>query len=195
VIESINGLWDRLDALPRATRWAVYAMLGLVLFLIWSSYVEPKRVELSQAADEIVNDVKELRDFDATTLSDRNINTVAITIGEVESPGSAIDGSLTMQKKIIDFLEKYNATVNDVSVRGGNKMKSGMLPKNVRNKRMKTMDGDISFEAVAEDVTKIIADIESSPSIKRITQVRMVKAAAARSLTVSLKFEAWVIAE
>ncbi|MCA9296212.1 MAG: hypothetical protein KC983_06830, partial [Phycisphaerales bacterium] len=189
------ALWDRLDALPRAMQWAVYAMFGLILFLIWSSFVEPQRVAWSQQADEMVSNVKELREFDATTLSDRAINTVAITIGPVESPGSAKDGSQRMQEQIIDILERNNATVNDVSVRSGNRMRAGTLPKNVRNKRVMTKDGDVSFEAVAEDVTKIIAEIESSPSIERITQVRMVKGSAARSLNVTLKLEAWVIAE
>jgi len=186
------GLYERIQALPRAGQWSLYAMIGFMLFLVWSEVLNPRAVDWANKADRIVANVEELRTYADGARNQREIRSVALAVGPVQPPRKQKQGRSAIQEKVMAVLQKYDASDDDFSVRGGAKLSNKMLTKNAGVQRIRRIEADVSFVATAENTTRIIAELESSPVIERITQVRLVRAGDRRALSVALDLECWV---
>jgi hypothetical protein len=72
-------------------------------------------------------------------------------------------------------------------------MRSGSLPGIGRvGQFVERVIGDIRFEATQEEVLKVISDLESSPWIDGVSDVRLTKQSG-RMIRVDLSVEAWVV--
>ena len=73
-------------------------------------------------------------------------------------------------------------------------MRSGSLPGIAgAGKVIEQVIGDIRFEATQENVLKVISQLESSPWIDAVSDVRLTKQDG-RMIRVDLSVEAWVVA-
>ncbi|MEM7228106.1 MAG: hypothetical protein AAF432_04745 [Planctomycetota bacterium] len=193
MIRQINTLWDRLDEQPRVMQWAFWALVGMVLFVIWSYFLSPIATDWAASADRITADVEKIKNADDPTLEQFEIRQVATAIGPVAVPGPEEQGKSDLNDEIIRILQDNNASNQSVVVRDGQRMRRGTLQGVVQSKRIMRIDADVRFEASDADLTTILTQLESSPAVETISLVRIVKAGGPYMLDVSMKLEAWVI--
>jgi len=190
--EQLTQLFERFQQMPRAMRWAVYAVAGISVFLLWDTYLEPVYRDWSAAADKIESNNREVRQakYDATV---GRLQQVVKAIGPVELPGSAADAQDEITRLVSELISDYRSVANDsFQIR-----ERGALPRNaVRdltkpNERIAQLVGDLRFDAHAQDAFSIIAELESHPAIEKINQISLQRQPN-QNVTVRMEIEAWV---
>ena len=116
------------------------------------------------------------------------------SFGDVELPREKSNGATAMTDAVHTIL-KSNSVRNDEYTRTkSSKMRSGSLPGIAgAGKVIEQVIGDIRFEATQENVLKVISQLESSPWIDAVSDVRLTKQDG-RMIRVDLSVEAWVVA-
>jgi hypothetical protein len=184
-----NSLTQSFQQLPRALKWAVVAAFGLILFLIWSSYLDPIAQDFNRDAEQIeskVRDVRSIRD-----LNDQTKKLIEV-VGPVEFPKSEAETSAAVDALVNGLLKKHNASNPNFSLRTTSALPKAALPGVVRNNRVERLTGDLKFDASPQAAAAIIAELESSPDIESINSVRMTRDTSGK-VKVQLALEAWVL--
>jgi hypothetical protein len=193
----MSALEHRLEqfrALPRSMRWALMGAAGVALFLVWDSASRPVTESWQAKADELQADlarVRSSRDL-GQELKHRAKMDLVVAFGPVEIPGSEADGKKGLTDAVNEILRDYSISDNSFDLRQSGRLPKGSLSAIARGKRVTRLRGDLRFEAAVEDVTDIIAQLESSPQIESISSVRLNKLGN-RRLQVYLILDTWVL--
>jgi hypothetical protein len=191
-----QSLLDRFLALPRALQWAGLGALGLLLFLIWDSYLKDLTDEINLKSQRILTQVAEVRSAADTTavLNTAELRPVVQAIGAVAKPRSETAGAGAFTDVVNSLVKKHGISDHSFSLRA-----RGKLPKNAligalpAGKRAERMTADLKFSAKPEVALAALADIESSPDIEQVSSVRLVKDTNGK-VKAHYVLEAWVIA-
>lgn len=187
-----HPLIQRFRQLPRALQWASIAVVGFALFLAWSDYLEPLRVDWASQADRIESHVKQVRDTEHQVKEFARRRDLVSNIGPVRVPLNESEGATAFTAAVNDILAKHNASNPSFGDRGRSRMPRGALTTITSSeRRIDRITAEVKFDARPEDAAAIIADLESSPHVEAVNSVRMTKDAGGR-VKVHLTIEAWV---
>lgn len=186
--EQAADLRARYDALPSRQRWLVLGVLVVLGWLVADEFLwaparswaaESERIE--QALDRGTR-----RETSVTSDLRRSV----ATFGAVQAPGPAANGREALARSIDEVLRKHKVAGYSYEARTGQRVKdadAGML-----GAAIDRLQAEVKFEVKAEDLPKVIADLESSPVIDGISTLRIDKNEQTRKITVQATIEAWV---
>jgi hypothetical protein len=189
------SLLNRFLALPRAIQWAGLGAVGLLLFLIWDSYLKDLADDINLQSEQILSQVAEVRGArdTAVALTKPELKPVVEAIGAVARPRSETVGAGAFTDVVNDLVRTHGISDHSFSLRA-----RGKLPKNAlvgalpAGKRAERMTADLKFSAKPEVALAVLADLESSPDIEQVSSVRLVRDANGR-IKAHYVLEAWVI--
>jgi len=186
--EQAADMRGRFGALPTRQRWLVAGTLAVLGWLVADELVwaparawaaESERIE--QALDRGAR-----RESTVTTDLRRSV----ATFGPVALPGPAANGREELARAIDDVLRKHKVGGYSYEARTGQRVKDADA--GILGSAIDRLQAEVKFEAKAEDLPKVIADLESNPVIDGITSLRIDKNEQTRKITVQATIEAWV---
>ena len=186
----MNEFLTRLNSWPRSMRWVFWASLFTVAFLIWDSTIAELGASWSVDADKIEMQIQEVNTPLLITTSVKNSIT---SFGEIELPRPKADGASSMTDSVHEILRKHNVKDDEYPRTKTSRMKSSAL-RGIANpsQQIEQVIGDIRFVATQEEVLRVISDLEGSPWIDAVSDIRLTKKDG-RMIRVDLTVEAWVI--
>lgn len=190
MIPQIRTFLDRVRSWPRAIQWAFWATSITACFLLWDTTIADLGAKWSAKADTLERQITEINQPILLTSNLRNAMTA---FGEVELPREKAEGASAMTNAVHDILANHAVKNDEYTRTKTTRMRSGSLPGVGRaGQTLEQVIGDIRFEATQEDVLLVISDLESSPWIDGVTDVRLTKQDG-RMIRVDLSVEAWVV--
>ena len=186
----MNEFLVRVSTWSRAMQWAFWAGVITIAFLVWDSSVAELGASWSSRADEIELQIKEVNTPILITSSVKN--SVA-AFGEIELPRTKSDGAAAMTEAVHEILSSHNVKDDEYTRTKTSKMKNSAM-RGIANsgQQLEAVIGDIRFEATQENILKVISDLESSPWIDTVSDIRLTKKDG-RMIRVDLSVEAWVL--
>ena len=186
----MNEFLVRVSTWSRAMQWAFWAGVITIAFLVWDSSVAELGASWSSRADEIELQIKEVNTPILITSSVKN--SVA-AFGEIELPRTKSDGAAAMTEAVHEILSSHNVKDDEYKRTKTSKMKNSAM-RGIANsgQQLEAVIGDIRFEATQENILKVISDLESSPWIDTVSDIRLTKKDG-RMIRVDLSVEAWVL--
>ena len=183
---------DQVASWPRAMQWAFWATTITIAFLVWDTTIADLGAKWSAKADTLERQIAEINQPILITSSLRN---AMIAFGEVELPREKARGASAMTDAVHDILANHAVKNDEYTRTKTTRMRSGSLPGIGRvGQTIEQVIGDIRFEATQEEVLMVISDLESSPWIDGVSDVRLTKQDG-RMIRVDLSVEAWVVSD
>jgi len=191
MMQGIERFFNQVSTWSRAMQWAFWAAAFTVAFLIWDSTVAELGSNWSSQVEQKELQLQELQR--PTTLTSSVKNAIA-SFGEVELPRAKSDGASALTESVHTILSNHRVNDDEFTRTKTTRMKSGSLP-GIGNagENIEQVIGDIRFEATQEEVLLVISELESSPWIDAVSNVRLTKQDG-RMIKVDLSVEAWVVA-
>lgn len=194
--QQTQQLWQQFRQYPRALQWAIIAAFGIVLFLIWNDYIFALGQDWKLKGDAIISQVHEVRDAERLEARFRSIRDSIRSLGPVEVPSEEKQAAAAFDAVVNSLIsDKYASEISgeNFSKTRGDRLRKGSLPGIIgAGERGEKIRGELEFESTPEVAMKIIADLESSPAIEEITEVRLSKSGN-RNVKVKLQMESWII--
>lgn len=190
MIPRMQTFLEKVTSWPRSMQWAFWASSLTIAFLVWDTTVAELGAKWSAQADTIERQVAEVNQPILLTTSLRNAMTA---FGVVELPREKAEGATAMTDAVHEILSSHAVKDDEYTRTKTTRMRSGSLPGIGRvGQSIEQVIGNIRFEATQEEVMKVISDLESSPWIDAVSDVRLSKQDG-RMIRVDLSVEAWVI--
>ncbi len=182
---------EQVASWSRAMQWAFWAGLLTIAFLIWDSTISKIGADWSS---QVVTKEQQLIDLQRPTTYTSSVRDAVSSFGIVELPRTKNAGAASLTEAVLDILSKHDVKDDEYTRTKTNRMSSGSL-KGIgsSNEHIEQVIGDIRFEASQEDVLHVISELESSPWIDVVSDVRLTKKGG-RFIRVDLSVEAWVVA-
>lgn len=190
-MSSLEKVIQQVRQMPRATQWAVYALLGLFLFLIWDQVVWPLTNDWKQRADAIHNDVRQVKTSQELLEQFQSLQSQIIALGEVKLPGDKARRISAVQSSVNEILGKHSVSEQSFSITDG-RVKRGTLASVSGIRKLGAIKGELQFTSTPKIAAAIIAQLESDENIEFISVIRFTKAPG-KKVKVKLTLEAWVI--
>ncbi len=189
-MQGIERFFNQISTWSRAMQWAFWAASFTVAFLIWDSTIAELGANWSSQVEQKELQLLELKQPTTLTSSVKN---AIVSFGNVELPREKSDGASALTESVHTILETHRVKDDEFTRTKTTRMKSGSLPGiGKTDENIEQVIGDIRFEATQEEVLKVISDLESSPWIDAISNVRLTKQDG-RMIKVDLSVEAWVV--
>ena len=188
----ITQFVERVTQWPRAMQWAFWATVATFAFLVWDSTIATVGADWASQVHAMEDKIAELKK--PTTMTS-TIKSSVTAFGEVTLPRKKTKGAAELTEAIHDIFAKYRVKNDEYTRTKTNKMKSGSLPGIASSGEfIEQVIGDIQFDASQEDVMHVIAELEGSPWIDAISDIRLTKLEG-RMIRVDLSVEAWVVSK
>lgn len=196
-----SGLLSRAGALysglPRAGRWLFWAVAGAGAYF---GIVEPTLDATNALATQA--DASKLWIDRAVDQADRRTeadSVMALNVsrfGEVLPPGEFNIVAKDLDIVVDDALKARGVTGYKTTKRRpsplGREAMTGVLP---ANREVQRIGVEVSFEATAELVAAVVADLERSPSITAVSEVNLKSGADKKKVQATIVPEAWIFVE
>ena len=173
------------EKMSRSSRLIFGLGIVLVVFLLWSSLIDPVSAGWSDAADNIAAQTARVEKAASQTAAQQS-NVVAF--GPLASP-------LQRSTESQDMLEAVNAIMSEFAVRGYefDEASSAVRVGGSSLPGIDRIKATLGFEAEHEKAIEIIGAIEDSPAIEAISNARVQQSkVGGRVLAIELTIEAWV---
>jgi hypothetical protein len=171
--------------MSRSSRLIFGLGIVLIIFLLWSSVIDPISAGWNDAADDIATQTARVEKATSQAAAQRS-NVVAF--GPLASP-------LQRSTESQDMLEAVNAIMSEFAVRGYEFDEASSAVK-VGGSSLRGIDrikATLGFDAEHEKAIEIIGAIEDSPAIEAISNARVQRSkVGGRVLAIELTIEAWV---
>ena len=184
-------IWQRFRQLPRAIQWAAYAAAGTFLFIGVSDYVWPLAEDWNQKAARIelkVQSVREGQEIASHLLRMRN---PVVAHGSIQIPDEAGEGGPALDAAVAAVMNRHSIR-HTYDRRAPVRLKGSLATITGGQNAAQSISAELRFEASPEDAVAVIEELESSPDIEAISNVRITRITGARRLKVQLTLEAWV---
>ncbi len=188
-------MWQKFSNFPRAVQWVLIAAVSFLAYMAYSDYIWTVVDDWNKQADVIE---KRIQDAQTTSNQGRGIpmmSSLVRGVGPVEEPQRNIDDARSALKRTINAILKRHS-VNDDDLRDNPSIR---MPAQTLNEltngtaRVDSLSGILKFEADVDTTMAIISELESSPDIESISDVRLTKiSSGAKKLSVRLTVVAWV---
>ena len=173
------------EKMSRSSRLIFGLGIVLVVFLLWSSLIDPVSAGWSDAAYNIAAQTARVEKAASQTAAQQS-NVVAF--GPLASP-------LQRSTESQDMLEAVNAIMSEFAVRGYefDEASSAVRVGGSSLPGIDRIKATLGFEAEHEKAIEIIGAIEDSPAIEAISNARVQQSkVGGRVLAIELTIEAWV---
>ena len=181
----ISRAQSEFERMSRSSRLIFGLGIVLIIFLLWSSVIDPISAGWNDAADDIATQTARVEKATSQAAAQRS-NVVAF--GPLASP-------LQRSTESQDMLEAVNAIMSEFAVRGYEFDEASSAVK-VGGSSLPGIDrikATLGFEAEHEKAIEIIGAIEDSPAIEAISNARVQRSkVGGRVLAIELTIEAWV---
>ena len=181
----ISRAQSEFERMSRSSRLIFGLGIVLIIFLLWSSVIDPISAGWNDAADDIATQTARVEKATSQAAAQRS-NVVAF--GPLASP-------LQRSTESQDMLEAVNAIMSEFAVRGYEFDEASSAVK-VGGSSLPGIDrikATLGFDAEHEKAIEIIGAIEDSPAIEAISNARVQRSKlGGRVLAIELTIEAWV---
>jgi hypothetical protein len=190
----------RWQAMPRAMRWAVYALIG---FAAYFALIEPAIDKTNALANRADIHEATLRAFTAEGgAQQKHVQTLELGMrrfGEVEFLGDESTRPLQFNAAV-DRILREHAVSNAKSVTKPASLGQGVLTAKMGSEyRVVRLVRDIEFDAPPEAVAAVVAELERTPVVATVSRVMVRrlegKAPGDRSVHATITAEAWMAAK
>ncbi len=186
--------WLSFRQLPRAARWGLTALLGVILFVVWNDYILGVTGNWNRAAEDMMAKVEQAAGGDQRLQSLRVLRPAVLGLGVVEEPGNEAAAENALNDIINEVLKRHTVSKDSFSYRGPSKMRRGTLSRVIDpGERVASISGDLRFESTPQQAIEIIAELESSRWIDAISTLRLTRLAGPRKIRVDLTVEALIV--
>ncbi len=186
----MNEFMGHVRSWSRAMQWAFWTAVITISFLIWDSTVAELGSSWSARADEIELQIKEVN---TPILFTSSVKNAVAAFGEVELPRLKANGAAAMNEAVHEILSSRQVEDDEYTRTKTSKMKkSAMRGIASSGQQLEEVIGNIRFEATQEDILKVISDLEGSPWIDTVSDIRLTKKEG-RMIRVDLSVGAWVV--
>ena len=185
-------IWQRFRQMPRAIQWGAYAVAGTFLFIGINDYVWKQAGAWTAEADRIEMQFQSVREGQKIASTLRSMRDPLVAHGEIRMPDQAGEGSPALDAAVADVMNRHS--IRHTYDRRAPVTRKGSLATITGGRdEAQTISAELRFEASPEDATAVIAQLESSPDIEAISNVRITRITGGqRRLKVQLTLEAWV---
>jgi hypothetical protein len=191
---STQNLWQRYTRLPRAGQWAIVAGIGVALFMIWNDYVLSWAAAWNEQADELLADAREAAGGERRASRVDGLRNTIQGLGPVQRPGAESQAELALNDAVNNVLKRHTVSRDSFNYRGPTKLPRGTLSRILRpGQQVERITGDLRFDATPEAAIAIIGELEASPTIEAVSDVRITKQSGPRKVTVDLTVESWIV--
>lgn len=190
VREQASSLRARFDALPVRQRWFVVAALAVAGYLLVDEYVWSwsRAWQAESAQIEAALGRGAARRAPASV----DLARAVATFGAVEPPADAARGREELAQAIEDVAKAHKVAGYSYEVRVGPRVKDPDAV--VLAPAVERIQAEVRFDTTAEELPRIVADLESHPAIETISALRIQRNDQARKMNVQATIEAWVVA-
>jgi hypothetical protein len=190
---STQTIWQRYRRLPRAGQWAVVAVLGIALFMIWDYYVLSLAAAWNEQADDLLADAREAAGGERRLSRMNGLRNTIQGLGPVQRPGTESQAELALNDAVNEVLKRHRVSDDSFNYRGPEKLPRGTLSEVLRtSQRAERITGDLRFDASPTEAIAIIAELEASPTIEAVSDVRMTLQGG-QKVRVDLTVESWIV--
>ncbi|MHC4709371.1 MAG: hypothetical protein ACYTA3_02855 [Planctomycetota bacterium] len=191
---STQTIWRRYRRLPRAGQWAVAAALGAVLLIIWTDYVLALAAVWNEQADALLADAREAAGGERRLSRMNGLRNTIQGLGPVQRPGTESQAELALNDAVNEVLKRHRVSDDSFNYRGPEKLPRGTLSEILRtSQRAERITGDLRFDASPTEAIAIIAELEASPTIEAVSDVRMTLQGGRQKVRVDLTVESWIV--
>jgi hypothetical protein len=191
---STQSIWQRYRRLPRAGQWAVAAGMVTVLLLIWTDYVLSWAADWNLKADALLADAREAAGGDRRLSRMNGLRNTIQGLGPVHRPGTASQAELALNDAVNEVVKRHPVSDDSFNYRGPEKLPRGTLSQILRpGQRVERITGDLRFDASPTEAIAIIAELEASPTIEAVSDVRMTLQGSRQKVQVDLTVESWIV--
>ena len=180
----------RFDALPSRQRWLVVAALAVAGYLVVDEYVwswsRAWRAESMQVEAALA------RAAARRAPASVDLARAVATFGPVEPPADAARGREELAQAIEDVAKAHKVAGYSYEVRVGPRVKDPDA--SVLAPAVERIQAEVRFDTTADELPRIVADLESHPAIEAISALRIQRNDQARKMNVQATIEAWVVA-
>jgi hypothetical protein len=180
----------RFDALPSRQRWLVVAVLAVAGYLLVDEYVWSWSRAWQAESAQIEAALRRAAARRAPASVD--LARAVATFGPVEPPADAARGREELAQAIEDVAKAHKVAGYSYEVRVGPRVKDPDA--SVLAPAIERIQAEVRFDTTAEELPRIVADLESHPSIEAISALRIQRNDQARKMSVQATIEAWVVA-
>lgn len=185
-------LIERFKQLPLAGRALVVVVGVALLFVFMDDYTWGYAREWMRRGDQLESLLK--RGAARQAALPKEIERAAIAFGSVEVPSDEATTSQSLAKAINGILRTHHIANSGYESLSGGKLPSSAMPAVAgAGRRLERIRGQVSFDADADEVAPILADLESDPAIDGIYSLRLNKVPDTRKVTVKLVIESWAL--
>ena len=187
-------LWHSFRQLPRAAQWGIGAVVGGVLLLLWNDYVLRLTDDWNRESKRLLARVDKAAGSEQRLQSLRRLRPAVLGIGPVTAPGREAHAERALNQVINDVLKVHPVSRDSFSYRGPSKLRRGTLSRVLGpGEQVERITGDLRFDATPTEAIAIIAELESSPWVDAISNLRMTRQPGPRKVRVDLTIEAWIV--
>lgn len=186
----MNEFLANVKTWSRAMQWAFWAAVITIAFLVWDTTIAQLGANWSATADEIELQIQEVN---TPILLTSNVKNSVAAFGAITLPRSKAQGAAAMTDAVHEILLSHQVKDDEYTRTKSSKMKNGAM-RGIANsgQQLEAIIGDIRFEATQENILKVISDLEGSPWIDAVSDIRLTKKDG-RLIRVDLSVEAWVL--
>lgn len=190
-MSAIRNIHDQLRQQPRAMQWAVYAVFGLALFMIWDQAAAPLAMDFKNRADAIQDKVRQVQAGTRLVREFKSMKSQVAAIGVVKLPGDKARRTSAVQSIVNEILQKYSTSEESFGLKEG-RVSRDTLSSVTGGRRLDALQGDLQFTSTPKVAAAIIAELEADPNIEFIRTIRINKAPG-KKVKVRLTLEAWAL--
>jgi len=191
---SAGGLFDRAFsqylALPRAGRWLALAVIGFGGFTVLDSWAWPLADKLSSRADRLEK-VLQRASARAEGLP-RDVREAAVAFGPNAVLGDEASGKERLTSLIAEVFKKRNVSQGQ-DVRPGQPLPATVAQSlgSISDAKLGKTVAELQFKATPDAVLAIIAELESSPEVDAIGDIRLDYDPKDKRVGVQMSVEKW----
>ena len=191
---SAGGLFDRAFsqylALPRAGRWLALAVIGFGGFTVLDSWAWPLADKLSSRADRLEK-VLQRASSRAEGLP-RDVREAAVAFGPNAVLGDEASGKERLTSLIAEVFKKRNISQGQ-DVRPGQPLPATVAQSlgSISDAKLGKTVAELQFKATPDAALAIIAELESSPEVDAIGDIRLDYDPKDKRVGVQMSVEKW----
>lgn len=198
----MTHLLDAFRSMPRAGRWLAYLVAVCIAFFL---VVQPILNAIDRIDARADGAMSELGDQgSARQAQEQSGNEVRLgmtALGQVAFPGEPAERSEAFNRKVNEILAKHEVK-GDRRVMRTAPLEPGPLDAvKGEGRRIDRLIMDLQFDASPEQVSAVLAELESTPEVAAISRVQLRREAAGeggkpagRTIRANLSAEAWLLA-
>ncbi len=186
---------SRLSEMPRATRWGLLALVGLVVYFgvfePWLGAVQSLSAQASAKTAELANLSGRAGSIEAAKAS--MLQGLA-RYGEGTLPSDSAAGSIALNKRLEAVLQEHAVKGATTTARTAS-LNAGPLNPAGSGVRLDRLVAELQFESSPETASAVLASLERAPEVSAVSRVewrKQVGAKADRQVRVTMSVEAWI---